>query len=117
MASKTEVLNAINDLFEAMIEDYTRWTNAYPGQSGEVAREQIEVYKKGLGFDIGKKYIRIKSNGSAWGFVVLVDDDKKFRQGDLLKAAGFVGPSKNRSRGNVLTKDFSWVQWTGLASV
>jgi hypothetical protein len=62
----------------------------------------------------GQKYIKImtKKGGSVWGFVVNTDNDKKFKKGDLLKAAGYNAPTRNGARGNVLDGGFD-IQWTG----
>jgi hypothetical protein len=60
----------------------------------------------------GSKYIKISTGGSAWGFVVNVDDDKKFKKGTLLKCAGYSSPERNGSRGNVLEGGFP-INWTG----
>ncbi len=48
-----------------------------------------------------------------WGFIVKTDTDKKFRKGDILKAASWAAPARNKARGNILEGDFSWVRWTG----
>ena len=64
----------------------------------------------------GRKYLKIvKQMGSqeiVWGFIVK-KDDKKFRAGDILKAASWAAPARNQARGNILDGDFSWVRWTG----
>ena len=49
--------------------------------------------------------------GQVWGFVVNTDSDKKFKKGDLLKAAGFNAPARNAARGNVLEGGFG-IRWT-----
>ena len=48
------------------------------------------------------------------GFIVNTDNDKKFKRGDILKAAGFNTPARNAARGNILSDDYT-VQWTGPA--
>jgi len=53
------------------------------------------------------------TRGSVWGFIVKADD-KLFKAGDILKAASWSAPARNKPRGNVFT-DLSWVQWTGPA--
>ena len=53
-----------------------------------------------------------KNGGNVWGFVVAVDDDKKFKKGDLLKPAGYNAPARNAARGNVLEGGFR-IRWTG----
>ena len=65
-----------------------------------------------------KKYIKILtelSNGSqqsVWGFIVASENDKKFQVGDILMAAGWRGPARNKARGNVLSGNFG-SSWTG----
>ena len=62
----------------------------------------------------GSKYIKIlrDNGGSAWGFVVNTDTDKKFKKGDILKCAGWSAPARNKARGNVLEGNYP-IKWTG----
>ena len=62
----------------------------------------------------GSKYVKIlvKDGGSAWGFVVNTDNDKKFKKGDILKCAGWAAPARNSARGNVLEGGYP-INWTG----
>tara|TARA_B100001105_G_scaffold139679_1_gene111848 strand:- start:579 stop:926 length:348 start_codon:yes stop_codon:yes gene_type:complete len=62
----------------------------------------------------GSKYIKIlrDNGGSAWGFVVKTDTDKKFKKGDILKCAGYSAPARNKARGNVLEGNYP-INWTG----
>ena len=59
----------------------------------------------------GKKYIKIIRDNGVWGFIVNTDDDKLFKKGDILKAAGYNAPARNAARGNIF-EEFS-VAWTG----
>ena len=61
----------------------------------------------------GNKYTKIIQNNCVWGFVVAVDNDKKFRKGDILKPAGWAGPARNFARGNILDGGYT-VRWAGL---
>ena len=62
----------------------------------------------------GSKYIKIlrDNGGSAWGFIVKTDTDKKFKKGDILKCAGWAAPARNKARGNVLEGNYP-INWTG----
>lgn len=62
----------------------------------------------------GKKYYKIISGSSVWGFVVAVDNDPLFRQGDILKPAGWNAPTRNHARGNILEGGYP-CSWTGPA--
>ena len=76
--------------------------------------DMVKDFKNGWVVKKGKKYIKICTNngGSAWGFIVNTDDDKKFKKGDLLKCAGYSAPTRNAARGNVLDGGFA-INWMG----
>lgn len=92
-------------LFEAIQTDYDKW------------RERMGFDKEQMTFDVrvGRKYAKIVRDNdvSVWGFVQLEDDDK-FKAGDILKASSWSAPARNKARGNILTGDLSWVRWTGV---
>jgi|TARA_R110002167_G_scaffold262890_1_gene469575 hypothetical protein len=95
----------IENMLAAAIADYNN------GTKNERMKEEFAegfVVKKGV------KYIKIMTNngGSAWGFVVNTDNDKKFKKGDILKCAGWAAPARNGARGNVLEGGFA-INWTG----
>jgi hypothetical protein len=75
---------------------------------GRFNDDMVDDFKNGWKIKKGSKYIKISTNkgGTAWGFVVNTDDDKKFKKGDLLMCAGYSAPARNGSRGNVLTGVF-----------
>ena len=61
----------------------------------------------------GKKYIKIvEKGGGVKAFVVGVDNDKKFKKGDILMAAGWNAPARNAARGNILDGGYA-INWTG----
>ena len=75
-------------------------------------QKMVEEFNEGLEFKRGQKYIKILSNRSVWGFIVKTEDDKKFRKGDILKAAGWNAPARNAARGNIIDGGYS-ICWTG----
>ena len=106
--------NEIKTLLETIKDDYLNFTSrAGTRELSEVNRDMIQRFNSELGFKAGSKYIKVTTNngGSVWGFVVATDKDKKFKKGDILKAAGFSAPARNAARGNVF-EDYK-VNWTG----
>ena len=103
---------AINNLFDAIGTDFAAWRARGEYGSENDYGEMVD----NLHVEEGRKYLKIvKQMGSqeiVWGFIVK-KDDKKFRAGDILKAASWAAPARNQARGNILDGDFSWVRWTG----
>ena len=100
--------DGIANMIAAAIYDYNNWSRS------EASEEMKKEFADGFVVKTGKKYIKILSGTSAWGFVVNTDDDKLFKKGDLLKCAGYAAPARNKARGNVLEGGFA-IQWTGPA--
>ena len=79
-----------------------------------------EEYCDGLMVEENRRYWKIiGTNGggtsrSVKGFICKAGD-KKFREGDMLKAAGWAAPARNFARGNVLDgSGVDNVRWTGI---
>ncbi len=105
----------IETLLETIKTDYFNWTSRNGTRElSDVNKKMIAEFNEELGYKEGKKYIKItnKNGGSVWGFVVATDDHKKFKKGDILKAAGFNAPATNAARGNIIDGGYT-VQWTG----
>jgi hypothetical protein len=110
--------NQIQNLVDAIVDDYRLWTlsTEYGKKDYDHALERVQEFANGVEVKQGNKYIKIEkhlgSQRTVWGFVVNVDNDKKFRRGDILMAAGYNAPARNAARGNVLDGDFD-VAWAG----
>jgi hypothetical protein len=103
---------AINNLVKNINEDYYRWTLACAkGELSDHNKEMIENFAEGIEIVEGRKYVKVIQNRSAWGFIVATDDDKKFKKGDILMAAGWAKPARNKARGNIF-EEYS-IAWTG----
>ena len=96
-----EFKNALGVLEQTIIADYDKFMEN-PNMRQEF-RDEIG-YEPG-----GRKYLKIVSGSSVWGFINLTNP--KFKEGDILKAAGWRTPALNQARGN-LFEDYS-VAWTG----
>ena len=115
------LIEGVDELVELAKENYRGWSGL--GEKDESSPESRSAYsiraKMSAEFDskihynIATKYIKVITGNSVWGFVVRTHNDKKFRYGDILKAAGWNAPARNFARGNVIDKEFRCVRWTG----
>jgi hypothetical protein len=105
----TTMDQALEDLKAEIISSYEGWQKT---PRTEIQCRMLEEFILGLRVETGRKYLKVISGSSVWGFVVNTDNDKKFRKGDILLAASWAAPARNKARGNVLDGDFSSVRWT-----
>ena len=96
-----EFKNALGVLEQTIIADYDKFMEN-PNMRQECRDESGQ--EPG-----GRKYLKIVKDNSVWGFINLTNP--KFKEGDILKAAGWRTPALNQARGN-LFEDYS-VAWTG----
>ena len=106
--------NEMIALIENIKEDYLNWTMlCAKGELNETNKTMIAEFNEKLTYKTGSKYIKVfTEGGSGWGFVVNTDNDKKFRKGDILKAAGWAAPARNAARGNIVDGGYT-IRWTG----
>ena len=111
--------NEIEKVLEVMKEDYKRWSDMCAhGERRAINTTMYEEYCDGLEVTEGSRYWKIigksGSSRSVKGFIAK-SGDKKFREGDMLKAAGWAAPARNFARGNVLDgTGVKMVRWTGI---
>ena len=101
----------IQELLVAIKTDFIHW--ATKGGKEELSgyfAEKVAGYDDMLEVKEGKKYIKIISDRSVWGFIVK-EDGPKFKKGDILKAAGWNAPATNAARGNIF-ENYT-IKWTG----
>ena len=111
-----DMVEALSYMETAMIEDYNSFMVPKNKYDEITAKMRLE-FATGIEVLYGNKYIKIvtgKHGGqrSVWGFIVNTDKDKKFKKGDLLKAAGWAAPARNAARGNILKGGYV-INWTG----
>lgn len=99
-------------LKKAIIADYVLW-NSHRDYDEDFKADRIAEFAEELVVEEARKYIKVftRSGGTIWGFI-MKEDDNKFKKGDLLKAASWSAPARNKARGNILTDDYE-VRWTG----
>ena len=98
------VLSGLTKMKSGMIEDYN---NFMPNNKG-----MCDEYANSIEIRYGKKYIKVVGDDSVKVFVVGVDNDKKFKKGDILMPAGYSAPARNAARGNILDGGYA-IDWTG----
>ena len=108
--------NEMTALIENIKNDYLNWTTLSgmnKGELTEINKTMIAEFNENLTYKTGSKYIKVfTEGGSVWGFVVNTDKDKKFKLGDILKAAGYAAPARNAARGNIIDGGYT-IRGTG----
>jgi len=110
--------NEMNALIANIKKDYFDWTTGCAAARdlcglSDINKTMIAEFNEKITYKVGTKYIKVFSEGgSVWGFVVNTDKDKKFKKGDILKAAGYAAPARNAARGNIVEGGYT-IRWTG----
>ena len=125
-----EFKNSLGELEQRIFESFEKFMPLKEGGLPPTVEGEHPMYtdfKKGYGYDTGgRKYLRLVTGGnqtSVWGFIAKQDfkviNKKKsggefieFKEGDILKSAGWNTPTLNASRGNIFEDNYS-VNWTG----
>ena len=108
----------MNDVIATLVDniktDYYEYTlrGRDVSELSEINKTMIAEFNDSITVKEGRKYIKITQNNSVWGFIVNVEDDKQFQNGDILKAAGYNMPARNKARGNVIEGGYT-IRWTG----
>ena len=106
-----ELLNALGELEHRIIEDYHKFSTA--GGKKEmtpISLAMFEDFKNGLGYIPGRKYLKVVTEKTLWGFINLKNTN--FKEGDILKGAGYNAPALNKARGNIFNDNYE-IAWTG----
>ncbi len=107
------LIEGVDELVELAKENYRGWSRLGEKDENGIRARMSDEFDSKIHYNIASKYIKVITGNSVWGFVVRTHDDKKFRYGDILKAAGWNAPARNFARGNVIDKEFRCVRWTG----
>jgi hypothetical protein len=108
----SEFKNALGELEHRIIEDYGKF-NKRGDPSGiklKVREDAFEEFKNELGYIPGRKYLKVVTKKSLWGFINI--KNIKFKEGDILKGAGYNAPALNKARGNIFNDNYE-IAWTG----
>ena len=115
-ASRSVKEEAVAKYLAYILEDFSGFTqrNNCILTDIEAVKQRIEGFRVGLRTSEGNKYIKVISGTSVHSFIQK-EDDKKFKAGDILKAASWAQPAKNFARGNIYdsTTFRTRITWTG----
>lgn len=100
---------AIDALLEKIKSDYRGFSNY---RLTPHRLEMIQEFEASIRVEAGNKYLKVIAGSSVHSFVCL-QDNGKFKRGDILKPASWRGPATNFARGNVLDGTLDRVRWTG----
>ena len=81
----------------------------------DIRLKMIDEFNNGLYVKSGKKYDKVITKGSVWGFIAKEDGLLKgipHKKGDVFKAAGWRAPAKH-VRGSIFSDSTDWYTWTG----
>lgn len=107
------VTDFLDDYLEHIKADYrNRFRKSISEGIGNVAQEMIQEFEASVSVQVGSKYMKVVAGNSVHSFICYRDLGK-FTKGDILKAASWRSPAKNFARGNIMSKDFSRITWTG----
>jgi len=115
---KSNYDKSIDNLLDGIKKDYAGWGNDPKDLSGsqkDIRLKMIDEFNKGVHVKAGKKYDKIITGTSVWGFVAKSDGIHKgipHKTGDVFKAAGWRAPAK-WARGSIFDSNQSWFHWTG----
>ena len=103
----------IDTLLEKIKTDYVNWSTSHGKKPvSSYTQSVLDNWNETVKVKYGQKYVKIIRDNSVWGFIVNTDNDKVFKKGDILKAAGWNAPARNAARGNIFDDDY-YINWTG----
>ena len=118
MSSRIDYVDALGNLMQGIKDDYAGWgsnPNDLSDSQKDIRLKMIDEFNKGLDIKSGKKYDKVITGTSVWGFIAKSDGVHKgipYRRGDVFKAAGWRAPAKH-VRGSIFDDSTSWFHWTG----
>ena len=117
MSSRIDYVDALGNLMQGIKDDYAGWgsnPNDLSGSRKDIRLKMIDDFNKNLDVKSGRKFDKITTNGSVWGFIAKDDGVHKgipHKMGDVFKAAGWSAPAK-WARGSIFS-DKKFYSWTG----
>ena len=116
--NKIKYDSSVNKLLENIKVNYAGWgsdIDSLDEPSKSIRLKMIDEFNNSIEVRSGRKFDKVVSNGSVWGFVAKTDGVLKgipYFVGDVFKAAGWRAPAKH-VRGSIFSSETNWFSWTG----
>ena len=110
--------SSVSTLLENIKVDYANWgsdIDKLDEPQKSIRLKMIDEFNRNLDIRSGRKFDKITSNGSVWGFVAKTNGVLKgipYFVGDVFKPAGWRAPAKH-VRGSIFSNETNWFSWTG----
>ena len=118
MSSRIDYVDALGNLMQGIKDDYAGWgsnPNDLSDSQKDIRLKMIDDFNRNLDVKSGRKFDKVVSNGSVWGFVAKTNGKLKgipYFVGDVFKPAGWSAPAKH-VRGSIFSSKSNWYSWTG----
>ena len=116
--NKIKYDSSVNKLLENIKVNYAGWGSdieSLDEPSKSIRLKMIDEFNNSINVRSGRKFDKVVSNGSVWGFIAKTDGVLKgipYFVGDVFKAAGWRAPAKH-VRGSIFSSETNWFSWTG----
>ena len=110
--------SSVSTLLKNIKVDYANWgsdIDKLNESQKSIRLKMIDEFNNNLSVRSGRKFDKVVSNGSVWGFVAKTNGVLKgipYFVGDVFKPAGWSAPAKH-VRGSIFSSKSNWYSWTG----
>jgi len=110
--------SSVSTLLKNIKVDYANWgsdIDKLNESQKSIRLKMIDEFNNNLSVRSGRKFDKVVSNGSVWGFIAKTNGVLKgipYFVGDVFKAAGWRAPAKH-VRGSIFSNETNWFSWTG----
>ena len=116
--NKIKYVEALGNLMGGIKKSYAGWgsdIDSLDEPTKSIRLKMIDEFNKGVHVKPGRKFDKVVTGTSVWGFIAKTDGVLKgipYFVGDVFKAAGWRAPAKH-VRGSIYDKKQTWFHWTG----
>tara|TARA_Y100000004_G_scaffold193658_1_gene256608 strand:- start:479 stop:856 length:378 start_codon:yes stop_codon:yes gene_type:complete len=116
--NKLKYVEALDNLMGGVKKSYAGWgsdIDSLDEPTKSIRLKMIDEFNKGVHVKPGRKFDKVVTGTSVWGFVAKTNGKLKgipYFVGDVFKAAGWRAPAKH-VRGSIFSSKSDWYSWTG----